>query len=140
MARYMQSFQDIFFQVPADERRHVMVPDTMILAWLHLVIGLIHGSQGDLSWEEYLSVANGLVRKGMDETMLDLEAPELLDSTVVQPLDLVSLMVFQLLKDSTEGHKNLSDTYQNHLMGLVSGMKTAHKSSGLTRANLERRH
>lgn len=100
-----------------------MVPDKMILAWLHLVIGLIHGSQGDLSWEEYLSVADGLVRKGMNETMLDLEAPELLSSTVVQPLDLVSLLTFQLLKDSTEGEVNLSDTYQNHLMGLVSSMK-----------------
>lgn len=74
MARYMQSFQDIFFEVPTEERRHVMVPDTMIQAWLHLVIGLIHGSQGDLSWEEYLNVADGLVRKGMNETMLDLEA------------------------------------------------------------------
>lgn len=140
MARYMQSFQDIFFEVPTEERRHVMVPDTMIQAWLHLVIGLIHGSQGDLSWEEYLNVADGLVRKGMNETMLDLEAPELLDSTVVQPLDLISLMAFQILKDSTEGYKNLSDTYQNHLMGLVSGMKTAHESPGLTRATLERGH
>lgn len=120
MARYMQSFQDIFSQISADERRHVIVPDAMVLAWLHLVIGLIHGSQGDLIWEDNLNVVDGLVRKGMNEIMMELEAPELLSSTVVQPLDIVSLLVFQLLKDSTEGHMNLSDAYQNHLMGLVS--------------------
>lgn len=63
----IQSFQDILSHAPASLRTKVDVPDSLVRAWLHLVIALIQASQNDEAWNENINVAEALIRRGMND-------------------------------------------------------------------------
>lgn len=66
MTRVIQSFQDIVSHAPAPIRTRVEVPDSLIRAWLHLVMAIIQASLGEF-WTENMMVAEALIRSGMND-------------------------------------------------------------------------
>ncbi|KAI0852613.1 hypothetical protein F5Y00DRAFT_176805 [Daldinia vernicosa] len=118
LTRVIQSFQDILSHTPAALRTKVEVPDSLVRAWLHLVIALIQASQNDEAWNENINVAEALIRRGMDDIMDGLPTEDLLSSSVIQPMELVTLISLKLLQDSTGTYSSINDTYSNYLKGL----------------------
>ncbi|KAI5867033.1 hypothetical protein GGS23DRAFT_301604 [Durotheca rogersii] len=118
IARETQYFQDIMLHASDAIRSRAEIPDSLVRAWLHLVMGLVQASLADEAWTENLNIAGALIRRGMDDIMNGLSSENLLYSSVVQPMDLVSLVSFSLLRDSTERYSSINDTYSDYLKGL----------------------
>ncbi|KAI2782312.1 hypothetical protein F4815DRAFT_30049 [Daldinia loculata] len=124
LTRVIQSFQDILSHAPASLRTKVDVPDSLVRAWLHLVIALIQASQNDEAWNENINVAEALIRRGMNDIMDELPTEDLLSSSVIQPMELVTLISLKLLQDSTGTYSSIDDTYSDYLKGLENEITT----------------
>ncbi|KAI8965869.1 hypothetical protein F5Y11DRAFT_258925 [Daldinia sp. FL1419] len=118
LTRLIQSFQDILSPAPTTIRAEVEIPDDLIRAWLHLVMALIQASQNDEAWNENIIVAEALIRRGMNDIMDELPTEDLLSSSVLQPMELVTLISLKLLQDSTGTWSSINDTYSEYLKGL----------------------
>ncbi|OTB14339.1 hypothetical protein K445DRAFT_23746 [Daldinia sp. EC12] len=122
LTRVIQSFQDILSHMPASMRAKVEVPDSLVRAWLHLVMALIQASQNEEAWNENMNVAEALIRNGMNDITAvevdELPTKDLLSSSVLQPMELVTLVSSKLLKDSTGKYSSINDTYSDYLKGL----------------------
>ncbi|KAI1634420.1 hypothetical protein F4809DRAFT_513097 [Biscogniauxia mediterranea] len=116
--RVIQSFQAIISQAPPNVRNRIEVPDDLIRAWLHLIMGLIQISLNYQAWDENMNVADGLIRRGMDEIINKLSTRSLLDYSVVLPMDLVVLFSSRLLRNFTGKFPNINKTYSDYLKGL----------------------
>ncbi|KAK6948222.1 hypothetical protein Daesc_009986 [Daldinia eschscholtzii] len=122
LTRVIQSFQDILSHMSASMRTKVEVPDSLVRAWLHLVMALIQASQNEEAWNENMNVAEALIRNGMNDITAvevdELPTEDLLSSSVLQPMELVTLVSSKLLKDSTGKYSSINDTYSDYLKGL----------------------
>ncbi|KAH8201408.1 hypothetical protein TruAng_004408 [Truncatella angustata] len=114
----IQSFQSTFSHLPADERVKVEVPNSLICAWLHLLLALVQGAHDGLDWQENFGIADALITKGMGEIMENLSAPNLLQTAAIHPLELISLMSKSLFQDSIGIDQTLSDTYYQYMKRL----------------------
>ncbi|KAI1765348.1 hypothetical protein GGR53DRAFT_270001 [Hypoxylon sp. FL1150] len=118
LTRVIQSFQDIMSHTPGHLRSKIEVPDGLVIAWLHLVMGLVQASVSSVAWNENMDVAEALIRKGMNDIMDELPAEDLLSSSIVQPMELVALVSMNLLRDSTGTYSSINNTYSDYLKGL----------------------
>ncbi|KAH6648167.1 hypothetical protein BKA67DRAFT_409341 [Truncatella angustata] len=114
----IQSFQSTFSHLPADERAKIEVPNSLICAWLHLLLALVQGAHDGLDWQENFGIADALITKGMGEIMENLSAPNLLQTAAIHPLELISLMSKSLFQDSIGIDQTLSDTYYQYMKRL----------------------
>ncbi|KAI1498364.1 hypothetical protein F5X99DRAFT_412171 [Biscogniauxia marginata] len=122
--RTVQSFQGILSKAPEDVRNKIEVPDSLIRAWLHLIMALIQATSNGEVWQENMNVAEALIQRGMNEIMDELPAVSLLDYSVVQPMELVGLLSLKLLHDSTGTFSSINDTYSEYLKGLENEIAT----------------
>jgi hypothetical protein len=120
LTRAVTSFQAILSHVPIADRLKVEVPDSLVRAWLHLIMALAQSSQGFEGWSENLDVAEALIRRGMGEIMDSLPAEDLVKDIIIHPMELVLLMSWRLLQDSNGKYPNLNDTYSEYIKALVS--------------------
>jgi hypothetical protein len=120
MARLVVYSQSILKHIPAAERHNVVVPDSLVLAWMHLLMGLIMSTEDDGTWEEHLHVTHQLILKGLADMLSTLPAGDLLAFTTLRPMDLVSLFSLKLIKDSADGFISLTDSYSEYIKDLVS--------------------
>ncbi|KAI1465730.1 uncharacterized protein F4812DRAFT_110004 [Daldinia caldariorum] len=118
LTRGIQSFRDILSHMSTSMRSKVEIPDSLVRAWLHLVMALIQASQNEEAWNENMNVSEALIRRGMNQIMDELPTEDLLSSSVLQPMELVTLISSNLLKDSTGKYSSINDTYSDYLKGL----------------------
>ncbi|KAK9426001.1 hypothetical protein SUNI508_12708 [Seiridium unicorne] len=118
IARAVQSFQGILSHTPATDRVVIGVPDSLVCAWLHLVMALVQSSQDSVEWQENMEVADVLIMKGMGEVMENLSARDLIKDAVIQPIELVSLMSWKLFHDSIASGLTIGDTYSQYMKEL----------------------
>ncbi|KAI1376242.1 hypothetical protein F4677DRAFT_85578 [Hypoxylon crocopeplum] len=118
LTRVMQSFQAIVSHAPAPIRLTLEVPDSLACAWLHLVMALIQASLNEEAWSENMNVAEALIRRGMNDIVDELSTESLLSSSVIQPMELITLVSLKLLQDSTGAYSSINDTYSDYLKGL----------------------
>ncbi|KAK8069876.1 Mg2+ transporter [Apiospora phragmitis] len=115
MTRRMVYFQGILRHLPATERRSIFIPDTLVRAWMHLLMGLIMSSEDTGSWEEYLKTAEKLIQKGSTDIISSLPTVDLMEYIAMQPLELASLFSLKLLQDSTDRYTSLTDSYSEYI-------------------------
>lgn len=120
MAKIIGSFQGILSHTSAADRESISVPDSLICAWLHLLMGLVGCTQNSDDWLENLEVSEALIKKGMGEIMENLPTQDLLTKAVIQPIELLSLLSWKLFQDSLAVGVTLSDTYSQYLKELVN--------------------
>ncbi|KAI2633689.1 hypothetical protein GGS26DRAFT_56879 [Hypomontagnella submonticulosa] len=124
LTRVVQSFQDILSHAPTPIRLKIEVPDTLICAWLHLVMAVIQASLSDETWNENIFVAEALMQRGMADIMAELPTQDLLSNAVIQPMELLALVSSKLLQDSTGTYSSINDTYSDYLKGLENEITT----------------
>ncbi|WQF77574.1 Putative Mg2+ transporter protein, CorA-like/Zinc transport protein ZntB [Colletotrichum destructivum] len=100
------------------DRLDIDVPQDLIVAWLHLVMGLIYASHETHMWEDHLDVADRLVKGGMKQMMERLSSLSLLERSSVLPLELVSLISYRLLANTSGKYAGITDTYSEYLRAL----------------------
>ncbi|KAI0022440.1 hypothetical protein F4780DRAFT_777811 [Xylariomycetidae sp. FL0641] len=130
----IQSFQSIMSNAPTTARTRVAVPDSLVRAWLHLILALVQStSNKETSDENHIYVADALIKKGLGEIMDNLPTGDLLRHFVVQPMDIVALLSEKLIRDSTGQYPNISDTYSEYLKKLGNEImtKTANRTNQL---------
>ncbi|KAL3306236.1 mg2+ transporter [Colletotrichum asianum] len=118
LALPVMAFKSILSHAEPTDRLEIDVPIDLIRAWLHLVMGLIYASLETHMWEDHLDVADSLVKSGMKHIMERLSNLRLLDRSSVLPLEVVSLIGYGLLSNTSEKYAGISDTYSEYLRAL----------------------
>lgn len=116
----IQSFQRLLSNARPSNRARIRMPDEFVKAWLHLLMGLIHSTQGLYLWREHIDNVENLVKTGMRKVIEGLSAHELLERASVLPLELVSLICLELFKGTMANQRDISETYYDYLQALVS--------------------
>ncbi|KAK1723977.1 uncharacterized protein BDZ83DRAFT_579540 [Colletotrichum acutatum] len=118
MALPVIAFKSILSHAEPTDRVDIDVPLELIRAWLHLVMGLIYASHETHMWEDHLEVADTLVKNGMKHMMERLSSLNLLERSSVLPLEVVSLISYGLLSNTSGKYAGISDTYSEYLRSL----------------------
>jgi len=87
---------------------------------MHLLMGLIMGSQDTGNWVEHFEVFSELLLGSVTHITSGLSTVDLLEHTTVQPLELVFLLSLKLIQDSTDGKTDLIENYVKYVGDLVS--------------------
>ncbi len=114
------SFNEIFAHAQIRDRLRITVPDELIQAWIHLLMGLIYLPKDQFKSERLIDYAKSLLGKGINAIIMSLSEKSLLENSVVLPLEIVSLMSLKLLQDITQSHPDISKTYYSYLDAVVS--------------------
>ncbi|KAK7973707.1 hypothetical protein PG989_015555 [Apiospora arundinis] len=133
--RFMLYFQGIFNHIPAEERRSVRIDDALVQAWMHLLMGLIMGSQDTRGWSEHLETCTSRFQSGTKDIISHLSTVDLLEHAVLQPLELVSLLSLKLIQDSTDGKTDLTESYFQEVEDLDGEIREKPDRSHQSRIN-----
>ncbi|KAK6856541.1 hypothetical protein PG995_006728 [Apiospora arundinis] len=131
----MLYFQGIFNHIPAEERRSVRIDDALVQAWMHLLMGLIMGSQDTRGWSEHLETCSSRFQSGTKDIISYLSTVDLLEHAVLQPLELVSLLSLKLIQDSTDGKTDLTESYFQEVEDLDGEIREKPDRSHQSRIN-----
>ncbi|GAB1316358.1 hypothetical protein MFIFM68171_06568 [Madurella fahalii] len=99
----VMSFNEIFVHAQQSDRAKITTPLTLIDAWIHLVLGLVTLPSDRIRSHELVCGASGLLKKGINTMIEALPGQPVSKSSVVLPLELVSLMSMRVLKDVAPG-------------------------------------
>ena len=123
LTQLIQSFEILLSQSGADDREKIKIPDEFVQAWVHLLIGLVHSTQGRHLWRTHAEIAETLIKTGMRLVINDLasrsSSSSLLERAALLPMELVSMMSLTLFKDMTGTFRDISETYLDYLKALV---------------------
>lgn len=86
---------------------------------MHLLMGLILMPEDIERSDRLVDHAKSLIRNGMSDMVLALSETSLLESSVVLPLELLSLIGLKLMHDATIDIPGISDCYSARLHKLV---------------------
>jgi len=114
------SFNEIFAHAQTKDRLRITVPDKLIGAWIHLLMGLIYLPKDLDKSERRIDDAKSLLYEGINTIVMSLSEKSLLENSVVLPLEIVALMSLTLLQDITQSHPDISKTYYSYLSAVVS--------------------
>lgn len=133
------SFNEIFVHAEQSDRAKITTPLSLIDAWMHLVLALITLPNDRIRSESLIWDAEMLLKRGLQEMIAALPGKSLSKSSIVLPLELVSLMSKRLLKGVAPGlgpetprPPDISATYSSSLSGIVSGYQPNSSFEGLT--------
>ncbi|KAI1370582.1 hypothetical protein F4677DRAFT_457763 [Hypoxylon crocopeplum] len=107
----VQTFKEMFAQSGKLEQAKIAVPKEIVEGWIHLLMGLIYLLKDHDKSDRLLNNARDLIRSGMATIIRSLSDKSLLDSSVVLPLELLSLLSLKLLQDFTVGMPDISECY-----------------------------
>ncbi|KAK3317448.1 hypothetical protein B0T19DRAFT_434993 [Cercophora scortea] len=123
-ATIAMAFNEIFVHAQKSDRLKITVPVEIIDAWLHILLGLVNLPKDQDKAETLMDGANSLLNEGLSSIVKSVSKGSLLESSVVLPLELVSLMSLKLLGDSTLGLPDISETYSTCLAAVESDITT----------------
>nr|XP_036585489.1 mg2+ transporter [Colletotrichum truncatum]KAF6795540.1 mg2+ transporter [Colletotrichum truncatum] len=118
LALPIMALKGILSYAEPTDRLEIDVPVDLIRAWLHLVISLVYASHDTHMWEDHLDVADSLVKSGIKHIMENLSNLKLLERSSVLPLEIVSLISYDLLSNTSGRFAGISDTYSEYLKAL----------------------
>ncbi|RYO78437.1 hypothetical protein DL766_001500 [Monosporascus sp. MC13-8B] len=107
----LQAFNEIFTQSGRHEQAKIAVPKEIVEGWIHLLMGLVYLPKDYDKSDPLVDDAKILIHSGMAAVVRSLSDKSLLDSSVILPLELLSLLSLKLLQDVTVGMPNISECY-----------------------------
>lgn len=124
LTRSIQSFKNWMNVATSADRARVKVPNVLIQAWLHTLMGFIHSTQETHLWDKHVQVAESLIKAGMKEVVDGLSDQDLLGRAAVLPMELVSMISLKLIQDSTNTAPDIALTYSDYLDSLEVDITT----------------
>ncbi|KAK3307749.1 uncharacterized protein B0T15DRAFT_522460 [Chaetomium strumarium] len=109
------AFNDIFSDCGRLEQSRIAVPNELVEGWIHLLMALVYLPIHEAKSDRLFDDANGLIHNGMAAVIRSLSDKSLLDSSVVLPQELLSLISLKLLRDSTMGMPDIIECYSGCL-------------------------
>ena len=119
MVQYIEPFKERFAEILPADQSSVEIPEEMLKAWLHLIMSLICITKDSILFETHITIACRLVDEGMKKVIQRLLQNSLLDKSVFMPFEVALLVNFQLLRDITGPHPDITDSYREYLNSLV---------------------
>ncbi|KAK4236126.1 hypothetical protein C8A03DRAFT_17193 [Achaetomium macrosporum] len=105
------TFNDIFSHAGRPAQSTIAVPKEIVEGWIHLLMALVYRPIDGAKSDRLFHDAKGLIQNGMAAVIRSLSDKSLLDSSVVLPQELFSLLGLRLLRDSTMGMPDISECY-----------------------------
>lgn len=119
VSQYIQLFQKTMSNANDQDLASIDPPRQFVIAWLHVVSGLISTFEHGDTWLAHMLRAKTLVLDGMSRIMRGISSRSLLDDSVVLPLEIVSLFSLNLLHDQVGKSDDIMETYAQYLALLV---------------------
>ncbi|KAL7904353.1 hypothetical protein GGI35DRAFT_200406 [Trichoderma velutinum] len=119
----IQSFQNLMSFAEKKDRAAMELPHELVVAWLHIVFGLIYGTYA-LDWYSHMTKAKSLLKEGMQKMVESISAQNLLDKAVMQPTEVMSLIALNVLHDEVGKYDDICDTYSLYLNSLDTDITT----------------
>ncbi|PQE19750.1 mg2+ transporter protein [Rutstroemia sp. NJR-2017a WRK4] len=111
----LTAWSDLLSHAKASDHTRIKTPNEFLQAWLHLLMGLIYLSKENQHRSyEFIFSAETLTTRGLKTIIQSLSKKNLVESSVVLPLELVSLMSLKLLHGITPGHSDIIKTYSSY--------------------------
>ncbi|PQE19705.1 mg2+ transporter protein [Rutstroemia sp. NJR-2017a BVV2] len=112
----LTAWSDLLSHAKASDHTRIKAPNEFLQAWLHLLMGFIYLSKENHHRSyDFISSAETLIDRGLKTIIQSLSKRNLLESSVVLPLELVSLMSLKLLQSITPGHPDITKTYSSYI-------------------------
>ena len=118
--RRIQPFTELLSQTQAMDRFNIELPEDLPKAWLHLLISFACFEQDNARSMEQLDACTKLLTGGMQKVIQRPNQKSLLEYSIVTPVQLTSLINFNLLQDITRIHPDINTTYWEFMKSLVS--------------------
>ena len=118
--RRIQPFTELLSQTQAMDRFNIELPEDLPKAWLHLLISFACFEQDNARSMEQLDASTKLLTGGMQKVIQRPNQKSLLEYSIVTPVQLTSLINFNLLQDITRIHPDINTTYWEFMKSLVS--------------------
>ncbi|KAL7926663.1 hypothetical protein ACQKWADRAFT_281025 [Trichoderma austrokoningii] len=125
LTRDIQSFQSIMSFAGKEDRATIELPRELVTAWLHIVFGLIYSSHTP-DWFNHMAKARSLMKGGMQKMIQGISSQNLLEKAVMLPMEVMSLITLNLLRDDVGKYDNVCDTYSLYLNSLDTDITTKH--------------
>jgi len=111
----------------SSERPAIRVPDELIDAWVHLLLGLVNYRSTKANpfappsmASSILGHATLLLEKGLDSVVRSLSKTQLMDHAIVPPMGIASLVSLRLLGNASQPLPDITETYSSYLRLVVS--------------------
>ena len=113
------SFKEMFRNANETDLSSITVGDGLVQSWICLVMGCIYLTPNPRKGSDLLEDAASLASEGLGEIVMAMSDRTLLGQAAVLPLELVSLMSLQLMRDATPGLPNITETYSSCILTIV---------------------
>jgi hypothetical protein len=120
ITRHTQRFRELCSNAPPGDRLKLELPEELSKAWLHLLMSLVICTKDPMQFADQMTTCYELLEEGMRKVVQTFTHKSLLEYSVFMPVDLASLIGFQLLQDLTRTFPDISETYWQYLRRLVS--------------------
>ncbi|CAI4214455.1 unnamed protein product [Parascedosporium putredinis] len=124
MSMTLAGFKNLFVNATRKDLARVTVPEDMVLAWIHLLMGIIYLPNDPFRAEHFFSIAEGLIEDGLGKMTMALSDTALSDKSVILPMEVFSLVALGLIRNNNPSLASVSVTYSQYLSFLDSEMKS----------------
>jgi hypothetical protein len=127
IASHIMAFNETIAKIDESDRAHIRTPSVLVDAWIHITLALATFPSNPNRSVELARRAGSDISTGTDEIIEGRSERLRLQSLVVLPFDLLSLIGRKLLRDVTPGLPDISSTYGSYLNMIVrSFLSTLH--------------
>jgi hypothetical protein len=115
------AFEEIFSTANVQEQGRIDVPQQLVTAWLHVLSGLLCAVARTEGWRIHLAKAGILISQSLSDIVQDMPSGQLLEKASMLPMEVLSLLTMELLKDKVGKSDDIGDTYSQYLSSIVRG-------------------
>lgn len=112
-------FRDLFSQVQ-DHANSIQIPEELPKAYLHLLMSLAFITNDMQLFDEQMTLCSELIELGTRKLVQNMSLNHLSDYATFVPLELASVIAFQLVQDITGPAVDICETYWEYIKVLVS--------------------
>lgn len=117
LATKLDSFTDIFNH---EDRSRITVPDELMEAWIHLLMGLMYSPADREGWDELIEGATKLVDTALADMVMAMSDYTLRSQAVLLPMELACLISLELMTEAPPGLPSITKTYLTRLATIAS--------------------
>ncbi|PFH60487.1 hypothetical protein XA68_10877 [Ophiocordyceps unilateralis] len=124
ISQHIRTFQSIMAYADQRTRATISLPQQLVTAWLHVVLAIVSAGDARAGWRAHMDKAKALIEQGIRTVVQAVSSRSLVDDSAVLPMEIVSLIAAELLRDRVGKENDVVDTYSQFLSSLNTDITT----------------
>lgn len=119
LASRLESFNDVFKHATRDDRAGIVVPDELMEAWMHVLMGLVYFTSDREVAADLISDASSLIDESLKSMVMGMSDHKLRAQAVLLPMEFVCLISLELMSRPPPGLPDITTTYADRLAAIA---------------------